>query len=267
MSIWLFLWLILSCILLYFSVWSFYLLRSQKKAWIAFAKKYDLRCEEGGFFDAAHVKGMYKDFAIALFTGEHRREDARNSRKLTAIEVEMQSKMPMAAAAASGGMIDVLDFLNHSNEYKPKHKKWKSEYVIRTEDIGMMKAYLTDERVEALTGLMAAVNAWVIFIFQEGGTLLRLDIASPMHDTKKIEVMLNKMVEVAKLLELADGENIRLEKHRNQKDSGDGTLAVDPDALGDEIGLELEEEDKTEASEGIVEEPTDDDKPEAEKSK
>lgn len=242
MSIWFFVWLIISVALLYFSAWTFYILRQQKSGWKKFANEHGLRFELGGFFDAPSLDGVYKKYSVSMFTAQHGDDDVRNTRKLTAIEVEMNSTMPMQGAVASGGMIDIVNALGYSNEYKPGHKSWSTSNLIRTDDVAMMKAYLTDARIESISALMKVVNAWVIFIFKENKTLLRIDMANPLQDPKKLSVLLDKMVEVAKVLELTDGEAKGLEAFRNKPLEDTKAGLIDGNGLETDIGLELEEE-------------------------
>ncbi len=243
MSIWFLIWLVLSGALLYFSFWTLYILMKQKKSWKSFSERHELRYTSGTFFESPSVSGVYNEYPVSLFTGEHQQEDARKNRKLTAIEIELTSIMPMAGAAASGGMIPLLDGLDHNTEYKPEHKKWKSEYLIRTDNLSMMAGYMSDERIAALTELMKVVNAWVMFIFMEKNTLLRLDMPNPLEDPKRMDVLLNKMVEVAAILELEKGEEKKLERLRDKNIEQENAAVVLEETTSDTaLELELEEE-------------------------
>jgi len=246
MSIWLLIWLMLSTILLFFSWWTVAILIKQKKAWEIFAKRHQLRFTRGRFFESPKINGVYKNHTISLFTGEHRQEDARKNRKLTAIEIELKSVMPMSGVVASGGMIPLLDGLDQNMELTPKSKEWKSEYVIRTDNLAMMNGYISDDRLHALSTIMKVVNAWVIFIFRENNTLLRLDMPNPLENSNKMDILLNKLIDVAGILELKTGESKRLETLRHQHlESGDEMLVLEEEGKSPLV-LELEEEeDKT----------------------
>lgn len=162
--------------------------------------------------DAPEVNGIYKGYSINMFTSEHVQSDSRGNRRLTALEIEMTSKMPMAAVMASGGMVDVARSFNLSDELQPEFKDWKSEYIVRSDNYNMIKAYLGDERLKQVVALMKAHNIWVIVVFKGDDALLRVDLPDPLQDQKRLETIMNKMVVVAKALELQDGEIKTLEK-------------------------------------------------------
>ena len=126
MTIWLFLWILLSLGLLGFTVWTLMILFQQKKTWRQFAKKNKLRYRNTAFMSSPQVNGMYKGYAVGIFTSEHETERGGTSRKLTAIEIEMDSRMPIEGAIGSGGMVRVVQSLGYSDEFKPDYDLWKT---------------------------------------------------------------------------------------------------------------------------------------------
>jgi len=125
-TIWLFLWILLSLGLLGFTVWTLMILFQQKKTWRQFAKKNKLRYRNTAFMSSPQVNGMYKGYAVGIFTSEHETERGGTSRKLTAIEIEMDSRMPIEGAIGSGGMVRVVQSLGYSDEFKPDYDLWKT---------------------------------------------------------------------------------------------------------------------------------------------
>ncbi len=204
MSIWFVLWAILSVGLLYFTVWTMFVLHKQKKSWKAFAKKYKLRYQANSMLESPEVKGVLDDYTVGVFMGEHMSPDMRRARKLTAIEVNLNSIMPTEGAIASADMVAVIQELNFKNEIKPDHPDWKISYVAASDNKTVLESYLTKERQEVLTGLMKIKNAAVIFIFRGEVALLRFDTPEPLDSPKKLDQLVKKMIAAARILEFND---------------------------------------------------------------
>ena len=156
------------------------------------------------------VTGSFEDYTIGILTSEHETPDARGTRKLTAVEVALKSEMPFAGAVGSGGMVPLVQSLSFGGETHPDHGKWDVSYIARAKNKAAMEGYLSKERLDVLTSLMKVKNFWVIFIFQEEGTLLRVDTTDPLQEPEKIERLMRKLIAVAQVLELKDGEADRL---------------------------------------------------------
>src|SRR5690606_38503255 len=113
-----------------------------------------------------------------------------------------KSAMPVAGVMGSGGMVTVIEHLNFRDEIRPDYSWWNEAQIIRTENKTILEPYLTEERLKAFGALAKIRNAWVIFIFKDGQTILRVDTPDPLDSEKKIAAILNRMVEAAKILEL-----------------------------------------------------------------
>jgi hypothetical protein len=243
MSFWLLLWFALSFVLLYFFGWTMYILVRQKRSWKDFARKHNLRYKSGKFMDAPEVNGVFKGYSINMFTGEHIQNDSRGNRKLTALEIEINSRMPMDAVIGSGGMVDVARAFGLSDEFQPDIKGWKTEYIIRSDNYNMIKAYLGEDRLKQIMALMKAHNIWVILVFKGDDALLRVDLPDPLEDQKRLEAIMSKMVDVAKALELKDGEVRTLEKAGQvPRPVLEPSETEKKSAVVEELSLELEEE-------------------------
>lgn len=241
MSIWFFLWLSLSAAMLYFMGWTVFILQRQKKAWREYAKRKKLRYTPNKTFANPEIKGTVDDYTIGIFTGEHVSADMRGTRKLTAIEVHLTSVMPFAAAAASGGMVAIVQNMGFKEELRPQHADWSKSYVAASENRHAFKAYLSDERVQALTALMKIKNAWTIFICRDEVTLLRLDTADPLDSPEKMDKIVTKLIQAAKVLELKPGESSRLKTEQARKPEREVALEVDEEKIR-ASGFQLEED-------------------------
>lgn len=225
-----------------FMVWTFSILMRQKKTWALYAKKKKLRYTSNALFDSPSISGVMGDHAVSLFASEHFSEDARGSRKLTAIEVNLNSVMPVGGGIASGGMIPILKTVQFKTEFLPKYKKWKKSYIACSDNKSIASEYLNDERARALCDLMKIENSWVILIFKDDAMLLRVDTPEPLHDPKELDKIIKKMVAVAEVLELKKGELKRLKSVEVKSASQGIELEVDDEELDAPSALSLEDD-------------------------
>lgn len=241
-SIWFFIWLLISLSLVGFSIWTFVILMRQKKSWRDFAKKHKLRYRNASLMTSPKVHGVYKDYPISVFTGAHEAERGASNRQMTAIEVELNSRMPIAGAFASGGMVGIVQELDYSDEFVPAFDFWDSEHIIRVDDKYIIGQFLTDDRAKALCDLMDDKKLWVIFIFKDSDTILRIDTPEPFDNLEKLTKIIDQMIEIAQKLELKKGEHNRLKTLTTQRKSEEARVEIDDDELS-AIGLELEDDD------------------------
>ncbi len=214
MTIWFFLWLLLSLVLLFFLGWNLLITFKQKKAWQAFAADRGLRYKSDAFMRSPRLDGVVNGYTIGMFAAEHVRDSSRTSRKLTAIEIQLSSEMPFDGAVASAGMIELVKAMDFKEEITPNSTHWDKKHVAITSYKAAMQAYLTDERVKALVGLMRMKNAWVILAFRNGVFLLRVDTPNALAESKVIDDVLAAMIKVAAVMELNDGEAAILKRAR-----------------------------------------------------
>lgn len=246
MNIWFFIWLLLSGSLLFFAGWTVYILYMQKKAWRDFATRNKLRYNGGRFFASPEISGTYEGHTISIFTSEHLSEDVRGSRKMTAIEISLHSRMPFNGALASGGMVSIVQQATaYNEEVRPEHKDWQTSYIARANSANALEAYLTPSRLDTLTGLMKMKNAWFIIVYEKKDTLMRIDTTDPLDEPGKIDRILKKLTEAAKALEIGEAEHKALEKLAAEKRRKPKTKAIDVKEDDLAVSLELEDDDET----------------------
>ena len=236
-------WGLLSATLLGFLGWTAFILARQKKAWRVFARQNNLRFKVKGFLLSPEITGVMKDYSIALFTAEHGSDQTRTTRKMSAVEIILKSPIPIPGAVGSGDMVALIQRKGYSQEYKPKTKAWDTtNFIALSDNARFLKAYLTKERLGVLIKLMRLKNVWVIFIFNGTETLLRLDTPDALDDLGKVHKTVDKLIEAARILELASGEGEKLvaeSESGNTKGAGKLKDVVE----GDILSLELEEDD------------------------
>ncbi|GJL85172.1 MAG: hypothetical protein DHS20C02_09470 [Micavibrio sp.] len=221
----------------------------QKRSWRSFAAKNKLRYGIGKAFGAPEITGSFDGYKIAVLTSEHATPDARGSRKLTAVEVALKSEMSFPGVVGSSGMVPLVQSLNFGGEIHPEHENWDVSYIARSKNEAAMEGYLSKERLDVLTSLMKVKNFWVIFIFQEEGTLLRIDTTDPLQAPERLEKLVKKLISAARILELKKGEEDRLLSLKSKKKvkSRQETIAIPEGPEDEKIELELEEDEDDES--------------------
>ncbi len=241
MSVFFYVWLFISLFLLGFWLWTLYVVLQQKRAWKHFAENRKMRYHETGMFTTPMVSGAIDTYGVSLFASEHSELDARSFKRLTAIEVALQSDFPFSCAIASGGMVSVVDAFDIRHEFKPTIKGWDNSYILRASDTKMVRHFLSDERLEKILGLMAIDKAWVILAIIEDRGILRLDTPYPIDSSKELDKLISQMIDIAQTLEMQKGEDKDLARKNTEKGSGNSVLDVDEDILDDNLGIELED--------------------------
>jgi len=254
LSVWLALWVVVSFVLLGFLAWSLLVLHNQKKAWKNFASKHKLRYRTKATMDSPEVDGSIDGYKIDIFTSEHILENARSSRKLTAIEISLHSVLPIDGAVASGGMVPLVKELGFRTETKPEHELWNRSYIAAADNERALKAYLTPERLDALLRMMRIKNSWMILIFRAERLLLRIDTPDPLTSEDYLDRLIKLMLKSAKTLELKSGESGVIEREEAKGLAETSNLMLDDDSADDASPLSLEE-DEANAEDTAVEEP------------
>lgn len=238
MSLWFFLWILLSGALLFFAGWIFYITYRQKQSWRAFANKSKLRYSAKKNFMSPEVSGVMDGFTVTMFTSEHTASDRRGARKMSAIELNLKSRLPFSGSAGSGVMVGIVQNLAYKGELKPEGSGWNAANIIRATNPAAMESYMTPERLEALSALMKGKGISIIFIFEKEETLLRLDTPDPLDTIEKIEKAVRALIKTAQALELKEGEAQRLATIADKPKEVAAPKLVEPEAP---IGLQLED--------------------------
>ncbi len=242
-TFWWILWIFLSLFLLSFLGWTLFILFSQKAVWKKFAQKHKLRYQGNALMQMPAMDGTMGGYRVGLFSSEHVQEDVRGSRKLTAIEISLNSTMPIDGAVANEGMVNFVNALEFKTEARPKHEKWSKSYIAAADSKLALLKYLTDERLDALCSLMKVKNAWLIFIFRQNKMLLRIDTPNPLSDTKNLEELISQMLSVAALLELGKGEAAILKSEALKTEARESAGVLDAAGASEGLKLELEDDD------------------------
>lgn len=201
MTFWLLLWILLSAFLLGFMGWTFFIHFRQAQTWRRFAAASGLRFHMPGWLTPPSVEGLYQNFNISVFTGEHSTPDARASRKRTAIELHIPTLPTFNGGLASDGMVPVLRNFDWPESPLPGVFATGVPVLALSPDAAAYGAYWTEARVQAINTLIKIPRTWVIYIQRPDTVLLRLDTPLALEKPGQLEKYLQRMVAVARTLQ------------------------------------------------------------------
>lgn len=205
---WIFLWFCLSAFVIGAFAWTTRILFEQKRAWLAYARKYNLTYDRGPFFGSPSVSGVIGRHRITLFSEEQAAPDARGRRFRTVIELMRPSGLPVRGAIGCRDMVPVIEGAQMETDVVPDSPDWKSEWRARSDDKTMMKAYLTPERIKAAATLFNHKNASAIYIFDAEDALLRYDTGNPLHDPARLDKLVKMMTGISDAFLVQKGETL-----------------------------------------------------------
>lgn len=236
------LWLFITLFFTWFWAWTSFISWRQIQAWKTYAKTRKMRYHSNGLLVTPTLTGSVDGYKVSIFASEHSELDARSNRRLTAIELHMHTRLPVAGAIASGGMVPVVEPLNLHQEYKPPHNKWDDAYIVRCRDNKVIENYLEQERLDGLVKLMGRDKVWIVLLFLEETGLLRMDTPLALDNPKQLDKAVKELVALAKVLELRKGEAETLLRKSSDAAGSNSIDAIDEGLLIDNVGFELEDD-------------------------
>ncbi len=191
---WIFLWIVISSILIGATLWSLQILLRQKAAWEVFAKARNFTFKRGTFMGPAEMSGVIGDYKLFFFTAERRSEDSRTRRFVTAIELSLVEGIIDGGAAGTKEMLPFMQSLDKIKPYTIKDPEWKADHFVFMKHDAVGNAYLTPERMETIVNLLNTRNADVLLLFTDKELFLRVETTDPMQDADKIEKIVKRLM-------------------------------------------------------------------------
>jgi hypothetical protein len=227
---WIAIWVLLSTFVLVVAGWSYMILRQQKQAWAAFAKRHGLTFKKGTFFGPPLMEGQMGSHYVSFFIGRQDTSDTRSHRYVTVIEINLRVGLPTSAAIGTKETTGVVNILPLEFNVPPPEGAtlWDKEWPARARDPGKFYAYMTPARVEALKSVFATKGVIALFFFDELDTLLRIETSDPLRDDKKLEKAMTRILGEASKLLPTDEERAQAEEERRVR----GTTAKPVGAVG-----------------------------------
>lgn len=202
LNIWIMIWVFLSVFILGTSLWSYQILFRQKKVWAQFAKRHNMEYIAGPLLKNPTVRGVFRDYYISLFSQEQIADEGRSKALRTIIQFDMRPGMPVEGIIASPGLRNFALSLGLPEDVVPDFPGWNKGILIRTQSKELLTPYLTQERLQTLHAMMGIKNSNLVFIFNEGESLIRFEFADPLDEIGRMERLIGKIIDASKILDI-----------------------------------------------------------------
>lgn len=207
---WVFLWFVLSVILIGSSVWSFMILQRQKSAWEKFAKEKNFTFQRGTTMGPAEMSGVIGNYKVSFFTAERQGVDVRTKRYVTSIEFVLAEGVIDSVAMGTPEMLAFMQSLNLLHPYKINLAEWDAAHTVFVKNDNVALEYLTAERLDAFSQILKTRNADVIIIFNTEELVVRLETSDPMQDADKIDKISKRIIGLCEKVRLSPEERKRI---------------------------------------------------------
>lgn len=195
LSIWWFLWFVLSFILLGTTGWSLVILFKQKKAWAVYAKRKGLVFTKGSFAGSGSVEGSIDGFNVSLFSATQQKEDARKNRQLTVVQIILAKPFIDSIGAGTAEMLPFLNSLDNISPHSITSDKWdaKANHLF-SRNKEAVDLFLTEDRIVILNNILKLSNSDNIVVLTEEEGLFRFETSNPLTDVEKIDKLVTKLM-------------------------------------------------------------------------
>ena len=203
---WIFLWFVASAFILGVFGWSLLILQQQKRAWAAFAKKYNLAYVSGKLVEAPAIKGAIFGYQAAFFPDVQASQDQRGVRYVTVLEFDLGQGGPTGGVVASENFATFVSGLVFADNLELDSAQWDKNRIVRTRDRDAMRAYLTKDRLDFLNGLMTMKNSSALYFFDEQNSVLHIETTDPIRDAARFEKIVQKITSSLDKMKLSEAE-------------------------------------------------------------
>lgn len=194
MSIWFLLWFVLAVIIIGATLWSTIILIQQKQAWKSYAAKKGFNFTPNKFFEPAVMEGTMGDYTVSFFTAVEQNEDSRKNRQITVAQINANFPFSSGIGAGSPKMLAFLQALETIKPYDVDSKVWQKKNHIYVEDQKTASSFLTEARLKIINDLLSFPKANVIILLDQNEGVFRFETSNPLHDQKKIEAFVTKVI-------------------------------------------------------------------------
>lgn len=207
---WILLWLVLSAILIGATLWSLQILMRQKAAWDKYAKMKGFTFNRGTFMGPGEMNGVIGDYRLSFFTAERAGADVRTRRYVTVLEINLIDGLIDSGALGTKEMLPFLQTLDKLHPLIIEGAPFEEGTHVFAKSDTVMKAYLTQERIETLASILKTKNADTLVLFNEKEVVVRLETSDPMQDADKIDKIVNRLIALTEKLRITSEERARL---------------------------------------------------------
>lgn len=202
LNIWFMIWVFVAVFILGTSLWSYYILLKQKRAWGQFSQKHQVEFVPVAFLKSPYIRGMFRGFSIGVYSDKQISGNERQRGIRTVFEIFLKAPMPTEGVVSSGSFRNFVNGLALPDVYTPEVAEWNKDIIIKVVDTEAITAYLTKERLVALNALMSIKNSPAMLLFSNEQTLLRIESSDPFDHADRLERFLTKLTDAAKVISI-----------------------------------------------------------------
>lgn len=199
---WVFLWIVLSAILIGATLWSLQILLRQKAAWEQYAKTKKFTFNRGTFMGPAEMSGVIGDYKVSFFTAERPGVDVRTKRYVTVMEIDLIDGLVDGGVAGTAEMLTFMQSLDKLHPLKIDHPAWEEGLFSFVRHDEVTKAFFTAPRAEALVQILKTKNADVLFMYNDKEVVIRLETSDPMQNADKIDKIVKRTIGLCERLRI-----------------------------------------------------------------
>ncbi len=201
MNIWIVVWAFFATFIMGITFWSFRILIRQKQAWGQYAKRHNLDYDSKAFIKSPIVSGMVGDYFITILSVEQDDDDGKGRCYRSVIQFNLKNPMMVEGVIASSWLRRFAGALKLPQEGTNAMKEISHGTVVFSQDDAKLTPYFTMERVQVLAAMAAVKNAAILMIFNEEEAFLRFETSDALDDVSRLEKLVNKVIDAAKVLE------------------------------------------------------------------
>lgn len=194
---WIFIWVVLSAIVIGATLWSLQILLRQKAAWEAYAKRRGMAFNRGTFMGPAEIIGTLDGYKVNFFTAERQTLDMRGKRFVSVIEIQLAEGLFDGGVAGTKEMLTFMQSLTQLHPYTVKKEGWDVAHHIFVRKDEVADAYFTPERIDTFHQVLATRNADVLIVFNHEELIVRMETSDPMMDAEKIDKIVTRQIGLA----------------------------------------------------------------------
>lgn len=192
---WLFLWFILSVIILGITAWSAFILFQQKRAWKEYAGKNGLIFTSGKLLEPCSMEGVINNFyKLSFFTATQMQEDSRKNRQVTVMQITAEKPFNLGLACGTKEVHLFIQSFDNTKPYPIENEKWDKDHLMRVVDQKDAKTYLTEERLSILNNILKMPNSNNLILMNENEGVFRFETSNPLTDVQKIDGVVKKLI-------------------------------------------------------------------------
>jgi hypothetical protein len=199
---WIFLWIIIVLAVIGAIIWSYHIIFEQKRAWGAFAKKYNLTCTSMGYLKAPEVTGQIKGRTVNIYSIERYAPETDVRTVTSMVEVFLKNDPGMYAAVSSPGFIDYMNDVQLPMPFIVDHPDWPQNVLSRTFENETAAEWFSNNetRINAIKK-MSVMPFDTLFVANDMNSFIGVRTSHPLTDPRRINQIMGNLFKIADMFD------------------------------------------------------------------